>query len=343
MNHSNDRSFEGAYAAARDLLRDDLARFDAGLAEVLHRQQDFLTGAEQDLYRRGKHLRPTLLLLSARAGLKSPEAVLEERVIAAAVSVEIIHVGSLIHDDIVDKAPVRRGMPTINASRGYEMAMLIGDLQFIEASRLFSSFIRAESDIQLMRRFLDTGYTTCRGQIDELLSERVHDTQALVQRYYRIVDRKTGQLIAFCCEAGARLADAMPTTIGSLKRFGTLLGRAFQVMDDVLDVVRSTEDAGKQRMTDLAQGRLSLPIVYAMDEAAADDPLRRLLDGEPLPESLLQPTADRLRRGNGWIRAYSDARAIVAKALANLELIPDSIYRQTLASLANHLVDQGFE
>lgn len=329
-----------AYARARELLRDEVVRLEAKLSEILASQAAYLSEAELAFYGRGKRLRPILLLLSARAAAGPSITVLEDRVIAAAVSLEIIHVASLIHDDIVDKAPTRRGLPTIHASRGYEMAMLIGDLQFIEATRLFSSFLKAESDLVLLRRFLDAGQKLCRGQIDEMLAEPSSSLDALVLRYYRTVDRKTGQLTAFACEAGARLVDGSARTIGNLRRFGVLLGRAFQVMDDVLDVVQPSDLAGKEALTDLAQGRLSLPLIYTLQELPSDHLVHRVMRGETRDPGDLVDAARAVRRSNGWVRAYADARMITLKAACLLELIPASPYRQALLDLTTHLVDQ---
>lgn len=341
MNDPRDAGAADAYARAREILQDDLSRLEVRLSEVLESQHDYLTPAELSLFGRGKRLRPILLLLSAHIAAHPADARLEDRVVAAAVSVEIVHLGSLIHDDIVDKAPTRRGLPTIHASRGYEMAMLIGDLQFIEATRLFASFLKAESDLPLLRRFLDAGHKLCRGQIDELLTQPSSDLEALVPRYFRTVDRKTGQLITFACEAGARLASGMPTAIGTLRRFGILFGRAFQIMDDVLDVVHPSASAGKEALTDLAQGRLSLPLIYALQEFPETHRLHRVVRGEAQGPGEVERAARDLRRSNGWLRAYSDARAVAAKAAANLELLPVNRYREALMDLTRHLVNQS--
>ena len=334
---------EHPYRRIASLLADDLVVFDAELTKVLDTQLDYLSAGDVEFYRRGKKLRPMLLLLCARLSARDPDAPVPERAIAAAVSVEVIHVGSLIHDDIIDKAPTRRGLPTISASRGYELALLIGDLQFIEAARLFASFINADDDLDLMRQFLDSGHKTCWGQIDELLSSPALDPAALTQRYFRTVDRKTGQLFSFACEAGARLGEGTPRTVGSLRRFGVLLGRAFQVMDDVLDVVRSSDAAGKEQLTDLAQGRMSLPLIYTMEEVPEDHALHRIVRGEECSDDDLEVAARAVTRGDGWIRAYSDARMIVEKAKAHLQLTPENEYRAALIDLVAHIVDQGFE
>lgn len=329
------------YSTARELVQRDLAQLETKLDEVLATQRDYLGEDELRFYRGGKYLRPILLFLSAHAATCS-DADAGERAVAAAASLEIIHAGSLIHDDIVDRAPLRRGIPTISASRGYETAMLIGDLQFIEAARVFASFVEADSDLDLMRTFLDTGRRLCRGQLDELLSDRGTTIEALIQRYYRTIDRKTAQLISFACEAGARLSDAGPTAVGTLRRFGLLFGRAFQVMDDVLDVVRSSAASGKERLIDVRRGRLSLPIIFSLASVDHAHPLRRIVEGEAATDDELAIALEAVERGDGWVRAWSEARAITDKAIANLRLLPESPYRDALERIAAHTADQGF-
>jgi geranylgeranyl pyrophosphate synthase len=331
-----------AYGGARALIADDLLRLESKLEDVLSAQRDYLRGDDLRFYRGGKQLRPLLLLLAAHACATDESSALDERAIAAAASIEIIHVGSLIHDDIVDKAPLRRGLPTISASRGYETAMLLGDLQFIEAASVFASFVDSEADLDLMRTFLDTGRRLCRGQLDELLSDRSTTIDALVQRYYRTVDRKTAQLTSFACEAGARLAGAGPSTIGTMRRFGHLFGRAFQVMDDVLDVVRSSAEAGKERMIDVRRGRLSLPILFTLASLERSHPLWRIVNGEAVTEDDAGIAVRAVEQMDGWVRAWSEARAVMERAIANLRLLTATAHRHALEHLAAQVVDQGF-
>src|SRR5215471_12592116 len=119
----------------------------------------------------------------------------------------------------------------------------------------------------------------CRGQLDEMLARRPDDQSELVRRYFRIVDRKTARLVAFACEGGARLVGGLPSVVGGLRRFGGWLGRAFQVVDDVLDVVRPEDASGKAALTDLRQGRLSLPLLYTLEGLPADHPLQAVVGG----------------------------------------------------------------
>lgn len=330
------------YDRARALVAPEMDALEAQIEEVLAGQRDYVTETEMDFYRRGKRLRPILLLVSAHLAARPPVDVLPAKAVAAALSLELSHAGSLIHDDIVDRAPTRRGLPTVSASRGYELALVVGDLQWVQATRAMSAHMDSREDIVLMREFLASGEEMCRGQLDEMLAIRPDDRSELVRRYFRTVDRKTGRLVAFACEGGARLVGGLPSVVGGLRRFGAWLGRAFQVVDDVLDVVRPEDASGKAGLTDLRQGRLSLPLLYTLDELPDDHPIQALVDGRPVPERELDEGVRVVRHGDGWIRALGDARAIVAAARAELSLLPANAYRDALDELSAHLVDQRF-
>jgi heptaprenyl diphosphate synthase len=330
------------YGHARELVALELRAVDARLDAILESQREYLTEAELGFYRGGKRLRPLLMLLSAHLGSRPQERRLGAKAVAAAVSLELAHVGSLIHDDIVDRAPMRRGLPTITASRGYELALVIGDLQWVQATRTMAAHIETHEDILLMRDFLESGEQTCRGQLDEMLSRPADDRQELVRRYYRTIDRKTGRLVSFACEGGARIVDSAPAVVGGLRRYGAWLGRAFQVVDDVLDIVRPSAAAGKAALTDVRRGRLSLPLIYALDDAPDDHPLARMLAREGLPELDAVEALRLVVHGRGWMRALGDARAIAQRALDELTLLPSGPYRDALAQLAAHVPAQGF-
>ncbi len=340
MNNQSEKLFD----RIRGLLAKDLGRFDARFADVLERQKELLSEKELALYTKGKKIRPILLLLSTRLNTSKPQIELDEKVIAAAVSLEIAHIGSLIHDDIVDNASMRRGLPTFNASRGYEFALLIGDLQLMESARVFSSFVSTVDDIKLMQEYLDTGYELCKGQIEELVNETSEwDPKKISQRYYRIIDRKTGPLISFACEAGARLADALPSQVKAMRKFGMFLGRAFQIMDDVMDILSPTHKAGKEIFTDLRERRLSLPVIYALDTAPKTHAIHRVINGEQVSESDFEKACEFIKSSNSHIKAYNNARISVEEAKTELYQYKNNEYKQALFDLCDFVVDRGYQ
>ncbi len=328
---------------ARDLLRRDMERLDETLAQALLPQRDYLTETEYGIYRRGKKLRPMLLMLSARLAAQPPIEDLPEKVVKASVSLEMLHVATLIHDDIVDAAPTRRGLGTVFAERGTEMAVLIGDLQFIQAVRGFAESVKNEEDMQLVRLVLDVGFQICCGELDEIMTDVQWDPKLLEERYFRTVDRKTATLFGLACETGAALAGAGKTATFYMSRFGRRFGRAFQIMDDIFDLVRPQTVSGKAQGIDLEQGRLSLPIIYALGELPEDHVVRRIVRREPHSEADLLEAIQAVNSSSGLLlRSYSKAREMIVEGLEFLMKFAPSPYREALSDMAYHIVDRGF-
>jgi heptaprenyl diphosphate synthase len=326
---------------ARALVQADFDRFEAELTDALQPQQDYLSETEYELYRRGKKLRPLLLLLSARL-CAGAEAELPRKAVRAAVSLEMLHVATLIHDDIVDLAPMRRGLRTVFAERGTAMAVLIGDMQFIQAVRCFADAVETDKDMRLVRLVLEVGFKICCGELDELQTDPTWRGGALRQRYYQVVDRKTAALFGLACEAGANLVGARTRLTYFLSRFGRRFGRAFQIMDDIFDLVRPDAVSGKAAGTDLAQRRFSLPIIYALDELPPDHPAQRIMRGETLDEAELRRAVRDVAGSNGLLRAWSEARTMGIEAVQALEVLPDGPFRQALAEITLYVVNRGF-
>lgn len=366
--------------AAHEVLADDLDRYADVLDDVIEAQDPYLTSVEKELYRKGKKLRPILLLCCARlAGVFDPardwiheqgydvdaddfdvqaladdfapiaDAVARKtlplRAIHGAVSLEMLHVATLIHDDIIDRAPTRRGMPSINASRGPDQALLLGNMQFVQAVRLFADTVEVKEDMDLVRKVLDTGYQICAGELDELATPSPSlTTEQMAARYYRTIDRKTAILFGLACESGVQLVRGSSRLTYALGRYGRKLGQAFQVMDDLFDVLRSEDHAGKAPATDLRERRFSLPVIYALDRVEARHPLPRIMyDRVDTPSEAEFETALAAVTHDAVIqRTYNEARRLILDAVAYLDHVPPCRYRTTLHDLAFHVVDRGF-
>jgi heptaprenyl diphosphate synthase len=327
---------------ARERIAADLARFEETLEAALAPQRDYLTPTEYELYRRGKKLRPVMLLLSARL-CAGDGADLSVKAIRAATSLEMLHVATLIHDDIVDVAPVRRGMPSVYADRGTEMAVLIGDMQFIQAVRCFADGVETQEDIRIVRMVLDVGFQICCGEIDELQTDLSGSIDDLRERYFQTVDRKTSALFGLACEAGATLAGAGTRTTVMCSRFGRCFGRAFQIMDDLFDFVRSDAVAGKRLGTDLRQRRLTLPIINALETLPDDHVVRRIMRGDPFDEADITAGVQAVASSEGFFAAYSEARKKIVEAVSYLKPFPESPYRESLMAIAQFVVDRGVD
>ncbi|MEU5214532.1 polyprenyl synthetase family protein [Streptomyces sp. NPDC020742] len=322
-----------------NLLADDEPRFEAFLEQALAPQQEYLTDGERALYQHGKRLRPAVLLLAAR--MVHGPAPLPDKVLQGAVSLEMLHVATLIHDDIVDGAALRRGLPSVNAARGTEAAVLVGDLQFVQAIRGFVGTIDRDSDMGLVELVLDTAFQIGCGELDELRTDLSQDPELLARTYWRTADRKTAALFGLAAEAGVTLADGRSGDARRAGFYGRRLGRALQVMDDLFDLAQDESGSGKPRGMDLLRRRASLPLIYAMQEWGPDHTVSRIMRGEATDPAALERTLAEVRGGTGFSRAYTDARGQALEAVELLRPFPAGRYRYALEDLALHVVDRG--
>ncbi|MFG2978500.1 polyprenyl synthetase family protein [Streptomyces sp. NPDC048331] len=324
------------------LLADDRPRYEEILEAALAPQRPYLTETEYGLYRRGKRLRPAVLLLAAR--MVHGDGPLPHKVLQGAVSLEMLHVATLIHDDVVDASALRRGMPSVNATRGAETAVLVGDLQFVAAIRGFADSIDRDSDMALVKLVLDTAFEICCGELDELVVDPCWDPAVLADRYWRTAERKTASLFGLAAESGVALAGGRTSDARRAGFYGRRLGRAFQVMDDLFDLAQDPAVSGKPYGADLLRSRASLPLIHAMAELGAEHTVSRVLRGErvgaELGEDELDRAAAEVRASGGYARAYADAREQALDAIEYLRPFPANRYRHALEELALQVVDR---
>jgi heptaprenyl diphosphate synthase len=320
------------------LLADDRERYEKVLAAALEQQQEYLTATELAVYERGKRLRPMLLLLCARM-LAGPGP-LPEKVLQGAVSLEMLHVATLIHDDVIDESSLRRGAPSVNAVRGRGTAVIVGDLQFVQAIRGFVAAIDTQRDMVLVGKVLDAAFDVCRGELDELATDVGSEPAELLRRYRQTVDRKTAALIGLACESGVALVDGRTSDARRIGFYGRRLGRAFQMMDDVLDLVAEPAHTGKPWALDLRRRRPTLPLIHAMGALGPDHAVSRILRGEPATAVNLAAAVTAVRCSGACAQAYADARAEALDALQYLTPFPRNRYRAALARIALHVVDR---
>lgn len=322
------------------LLKEELSLFDQELALALEPQRDYLSDAELGLYNAGKKLRPIVLFLTAR--LFQPTGPLPRKVIRAAASLEMLHVATLIHDDIVDHATLRRGLGSVNAVRGTEMAVLVGDMQFLQAVRCFVDAIEDDEDMELVKWVLDTAFQICCGEIDEMMTEVSWTPERIHDKYLVTIDRKTAVLFGLACESGAALMKARTSDLRRMGTFGRRMGRAFQMMDDIFDLAHSNEQAGKRQGVDLHRRRLTLPIIYAMKLFGDHHPMVHYLRGKSADEAQIDRWVEEIRCSDAFGLAYEEARAIALSAVELLEPFTDSPYRQALHDLTMYVVNRGY-
>jgi octaprenyl-diphosphate synthase len=277
---------------------------------------------------RGKMLRPTMVFLCGQAF-----GTVGERHVIVAATCEMIHMATLVHDDVLDEAEVRRKGHTVNHLRGNEVAVMLGDYLISNAFHLCS---RA-GDPALNLRLGEVTNTLCEGELVQL-SHR--DDLSLDERtYFEIVRRKTAVLIGACCELGAQLSGAPADAVAALRRFGEGIGVAFQIQDDLLDLEGRQDVVGKSLGRDLEKGKLTLPVIIHLAQASGEVRERtieaiRARDGVAL---LAELTAS-----GSLAAARSRAVELVAAARTELRHVPAGLSRDALDAAAMAIVHRDF-
>ena len=274
----------------------------------------------------GKRLRPRLVQLTAQLGPRYEPL----RTAGLAAAVEILHNATLVHDDYVDESTHRRGRPTVAAAEGAERAIAVGDYYFAKATRLI-----AETGNNAVTQTIASALEAiCESQIDDVALRGAfpgdHDS------YLRVVRGKTAALFSAACASGAQLSDASPEIVEALRRYGDLLGVAFQMADDMVDF---SPRSGKPVGLDIRQRVVSLPLIYAAEDRQVGPEVRRLLAGS-LGDEEVARVADLVASSNALGRVGDEARALVEEAVRELEAVDLNGLRPTLISLARTAVDR---
>ena len=275
---------------------------------------------------RGKRLRPTLLLLTARAcGHTTPA----HHTLAAVV--EMIHTATLVHDDVLDNADVRRHLPTINAGWGNQTSILLGDYLFTHAFHLASTV-----DAQACRLIGATTNRVCEGELQQG-TERGNLTLS-EEEYLDMIEGKTAELTACCCRIGALYSGVSPSVVEQMSRYGRWLGMAFQIADDLLDLIGEEKATGKSLGTDVDQQKLTLPLIRLLNAVPADSAarVRQILStpGNHKREAL-HPY---LAQTDALTYATHRAEEFAARARAELTCLPPSSCRAILEKLPDRVV-----
>ncbi len=315
-----------------DLLDEVALIFERQLASELTAVNALCTHVERY---RGKMLRPTLVLVSGMAtaprGKGDEDAPVSRRHLVLAAVVEMIHMATLVHDDVLDEAEVRRSAATLNHLRGNEAAVMLGDFLISNAFHLCSTL--GDPAINLALGAVTN--TVCTGELVQLHNRNNFDLDEAT--YFDIIRRKTASLIGACCELGATLSGAPAQTAAVLGRFGEALGIAFQIQDDLLDLTGEEATVGKSLGKDLDKGKLTLPIIRHL---AAASPANRELALEAIVERNVQALRMHMRESGAVESTRATADALVANAkneLATLSLAPAGAL---LEALADAVVDR---
>ena len=268
----------------------------------------------------GKRIRPALLLLSARCGTYAVS-----RLLPAAMAVEVTHAATLVHDDVIDRATVRRGRPTVAAKLGDEPAIVIGDYYFAKSYELAARTESAEVVAILARVVM----SICEGELRQQSIRYRYSTD--VSEYMRRIEAKTATLLAACCDIGAVLGGVGDTQRLALRNYGRELGLAFQIADDVLDYLATEGEVGKPIGHDIVEGFATLPLLLS--------PVK-LEDDRKLDDDEARRVVDQVRNSQGPQRALDVARHHAASAREELRALGHNEATVALASLADYVVSR---
>lgn len=293
---------------------------------------DIAPYADYALNGQGKQLRPALVALAAR----SLGPVKDDHV-TVAVIIEMVHLATLVHDDIMDKAEIRRGRPTLASNWGDDIAVLFGDCLFARALTLAAGFPTPE----VCRAVASATNTVCSGEI--LQTQRRADFGFTQDDYFHVLEMKTAELFALSCELSAFLSGANSAQRGALRRFGLAFGIAYQVYDDCVDLFGSESAAGKSLGTDLAQGKLTLPVLLAYESATAAERTRLQRCVEDWKPNSMKDVAKLLARYGTLAKSLSVLHHYLAEARQAVREVPASDGQSGLLGLADYLAQQTEE
>ncbi|MEU4740223.1 polyprenyl synthetase family protein [Actinosynnema sp. NPDC023658] len=313
-----------------EVVQDGLAEVEGLLHKVV--QSDFHPVMETSLHlvsAGGKRIRPLFTILSAQFGGTWDR----ESVVKAAAVVELTHLATLYHDDVMDEATMRRGAESANAKWDNSIAILTGDYLFAHASALV-----ADLGTGAARIIAETFSELVTGQMRETMGPRTGEDP--VAHYLTTIAEKTGSLIATAARFGAMFSDVTPEQVEALRAYGEVIGAAFQISDDVIDIASPSEESGKTPGTDLREGVKTLPMLYALQDEP-DSRLAKLLAGPITEDAEVDEALALLRASTGLQRARQTLDDYASRARALLHVLPAGAARDALGSVSDYVVTRS--
>ena len=311
-----------------DVIGKGMAAVEERLHAVVRSDVEFVDQAALHLVKAGgKRFRPLFTLLSAQFADGNTDAV-----ITAGAAVELVHLATLYHDDVMDEATMRRGEPSVNTRWNNTIAILTGDFLFAHASRLV-----ADLGSDAARIIGETMSELVTGQMRESVGPG--EGEDPIKHYLTVIGQKTGSLIATAGRYGGMFSGARPDQVIALQRYGDLIGTAFQISDDVIDIASPAVESGKTPGTDLREGVRTLPMLYAL----AEEPEGRLADllaGPITDDAEVDEALALLRASTGLAKARETLGTYAESAKAELASLPECSAREALDMLARYVVDR---
>ncbi|WP_226679719.1 heptaprenyl diphosphate synthase component II [Sutcliffiella horikoshii] len=306
-------------------LNNDLQIIENELEATIQTERALLQEASLHLLQAGgKRIRPVFVLLAAKLGTYDIHKVKN-----VAVALELMHMASLVHDDVIDDAELRRGKATIKAKWDNRIAMYTGDYIF---ARSLEMMTRVE-DIEAHRILSNTLVELCKGEIEQIRDKYNYDQN--LRTYLRRIKRKTAILIAVSCQLGAITSGVSASVHQSLYWFGYYVGMSFQITDDILDFTSTEEQLGKPAGSDLLQGNITLPVLYAMESPGLNEKIRTIHEHSSSVE--IKEIIELIKRSDAIERSFALSDRYLERAFKELEKLPNGLAKRTFSNVAKYI------
>lgn len=310
----------------------EMATIESMLYDIIARGENMVSKMCAHLLQSGgKRLRPLLVILSG----KSLSPLDNNRLIVTGVAVELIHMASLVHDDVIDKSLSRRGSPTLNSLWDNQMAVLAGDYLFSKAFDLMTS----HGLYQVLQLMTTAIQDMCAGEIEQ--ASHFYDTKQKEEDYFDRIEKKTAKLIAACCQAGAIISQKDDDMATAMKIYGTNLGYTFQIADDLLDFTGNPAKLGKPICQDLTQGNLTLPVLYLLKHPQFGPWLKEIIINKKLDSANIKTISSILEETDILNQTYHVAKHCADVAKGELSKLPPSRYKDMLEMLTDMALDRS--
>jgi len=317
-----------AQAAAAIELAADLEAVEQAVLSRFRSRSALLNLASRYLLDSGgKRVRASIALLAARLGGNLDF----ERSLYVATAIEMVHAASLVHDDLIDQADVRRGRPTVHSSWGGNVALMVGDYLFALAAGQMAE----AADPRIIKSFARGVERICEAELAPVTV--VEPTSVALDQYFAKIGGKTAALFECAAEGGILASNGTPEQVAALRRFGYDVGLAFQIVDDVLDFTGDEATLGKPAGHDLREGTITLPVIYAVAMGARPVVSEAALADRPSPALVAAAVAE-VREICATKRAFADAERLVQQAIGHLDVFPDSPAKEALVDVAEFVL-----
>ncbi|GAE91363.1 heptaprenyl diphosphate synthase component II [Gracilibacillus boraciitolerans JCM 21714] len=309
-------------------LKKDLSVIEDALEETVYANQPVLHEASVQLLKAGgKRLRPIFVLLASKFGEYNLSYIKN-----VASSLELIHMASLVHDDVIDNSNMRRGKPTVKAKWDNQVAMLTGDYIFAKALQQFTEIQQPRAH-QILS---DTMIELTMGEIEQIKDK--FNIEQNFRTYLRRIKRKTALLISSSCQLGAIVANTDKKTETALYRYGYYMGMSYQIIDDILDFTASEKELGKPAGSDLLQGNITLPVLFAIEDPALHKELSTLFRNPAhIKGETLLPIIAKISSSDAIKRARKVSDMYLQKAYDSLQVLPNNQAKEALENIANYI------